>query len=59
MKKNKIIDQICPHCQGKGYIEIRDCSGEIQREETCVFCTGTGNREQGTGNKLITDDADT
>ena len=42
MKKNKIIDQICPHCQGKGYTEIRDCSGEIQREETCFFCEGTG-----------------
>jgi DnaJ-class molecular chaperone len=51
MKKNKIIDKICPHCQGKGYTEIRDCSGEIQREETCVFCAGTpeqGTPEQGT-----------
>ncbi|PSF27852.1 molecular chaperone DnaJ [Aphanothece hegewaldii CCALA 016] len=32
----------CYHCKGKGFIEIRDCSGEIQREETCVFCSGTG-----------------
>ncbi|VXD19003.1 conserved hypothetical protein [Planktothrix serta PCC 8927] len=55
--KNMIPPQSCPHCEGKGYIEIRDCSGEIQREETCLFCEGTGelidenditwNREQG------------
>ncbi len=32
----------CHHCEGKGYIEIRDCSAEIQREETCVFCEETG-----------------
>ena len=32
----------CHHCEGKGYIEIRDCTGEIQREETCVFCQGMG-----------------
>jgi DnaJ-class molecular chaperone len=32
----------CHYCEGKGYIEIRDCSGEIQREETCLFCSGTG-----------------
>ncbi|ACB51902.1 hypothetical protein cce_2554 [Crocosphaera subtropica ATCC 51142] len=32
----------CYHCEGKGYIEIRDCSGEVQREETCVFCEGRG-----------------
>lgn len=38
-------NQTCNHCQGKGYIEIRDCSGEIQREETCVFCEGTGKTE--------------
>ncbi len=36
MKKN------CHHCDGKGYIEIRDCSAEVQREETCVFCEGRG-----------------
>ena len=23
-------------------MELRDCSGEIQREETCSFCQGTG-----------------
>ena len=32
----------CHHCEGKGYIEIRDCSGEIQLEETCSFCGGLG-----------------
>ena len=32
----------CKHCDGKGYVEIRDCTGEIQREETCVFCNGIG-----------------
>lgn len=32
----------CHHCEGKGYIELRDCSGEIQREENCSFCNGTG-----------------
>ncbi|WP_330203567.1 molecular chaperone DnaJ [Cyanobacterium sp. Dongsha4] len=31
----------CNYCDGKRYIEIRDCTGEIQREETCVFCNGT------------------
>ncbi|MDJ0636786.1 MAG: hypothetical protein QNJ34_26640 [Xenococcaceae cyanobacterium MO_188.B29] len=34
--------QSCHHCQGLGYIEIRDCAGEIQREETCSFCGGLG-----------------
>ena len=32
----------CHHCEGKGYLEIRDCTGEVQREETCVFCEGNG-----------------
>lgn len=32
----------CHHCDGNGYIQIRDCSGEIQREENCSFCGGTG-----------------
>jgi DnaJ-class molecular chaperone len=32
----------CHHCEGNGYISIRDCSGEIQREENCTFCNGTG-----------------
>ncbi|MFW6359616.1 MAG: molecular chaperone DnaJ [Chroococcales cyanobacterium] len=34
--------QICPHCEGNGYIQIRDCSGDVQREETCLHCQGTG-----------------
>lgn len=38
MSKN----QPCHHCDGQGYVLIRDCSGEIQREETCFFCGGTG-----------------
>jgi DnaJ-class molecular chaperone len=32
----------CRYCDGKGFMELRDCSGEIQREETCSFCQGTG-----------------
>ena len=36
-KKNK-----CHHCEGKGYTELRDCSGDIQRTETCSFCEGSG-----------------
>jgi DnaJ-class molecular chaperone len=36
----------CHHCEGKGYLEIRDCSGEIQRSETCSFCGGTGYIEE-------------
>lgn len=35
----------CKHCDGKGYIEIRDCTAEIQRQETCSFCEGTGEIE--------------
>lgn len=35
----------CNYCEGKGYIKIRDCTGEIQTEETCVFCNGTGEIE--------------
>ncbi len=38
-------DKPCHHCDGKGYIQIRDCSGEIQREENCSFCNGTGKIE--------------
>jgi DnaJ-class molecular chaperone len=34
--------KLCHHCEGKGYIELRNCSGEIQREENCSFCNGTG-----------------
>jgi len=36
----------CKHCEGKGYISIRDCSGEIQREENCSFCNGSGTLTQ-------------
>jgi DnaJ-class molecular chaperone len=36
----------CHHCESKGYIELRDCSGEIQRSETCSFCGGLGYRER-------------
>lgn len=35
----------CHHCEGNGYISIRDCSGEIQREENCSFCNGSGKIE--------------
>ena len=34
--------QVCQHCDGQGYIEIRDCAGEILWNETCSFCGGTG-----------------
>ena len=36
----------CKHCEGKGYTEIRDCAGEIQRSETCSFCSGRGSVKQ-------------
>ncbi|MBD2178392.1 hypothetical protein H6F42_15845 [Pseudanabaena sp. FACHB-1998] len=39
------ITKPCHHCEGKGYISIRDCSGEIQREENCSFCCGLGKIE--------------
>lgn len=32
----------CNYCDGKGYIDIRDCVGDIQRSENCSFCGGTG-----------------
>jgi DnaJ-class molecular chaperone len=32
----------CHHCEGKGYTELRDCSGDIQRTERCSFCEGLG-----------------
>lgn len=37
--------QPCDRCEGKGYTEIRDCAGEIQRTETCSFCEGTGHEK--------------
>ena len=36
----------CCQCEGKGYTEIRDCAGEIQRTETCSFCEGKGYTSQ-------------
>jgi len=36
----------CHHCEGKGYTNIRDCAGEIQRTETCSFCSGLGYQEK-------------
>ena len=36
---------ICHHCEGKGYTELRDCSGDIQRTEKCSFCEGLGHVE--------------
>jgi DnaJ-class molecular chaperone len=47
----------CHHCEGKEYIEIRDCSGEIQRSETCSFCGGTGYLEEEEEIKLERDRA--
>ncbi len=37
--------KLCHYCQGKGYTDIRDCAGEIQRTETCSFCYGLGYQE--------------
>ena len=37
-----VVRNICLHCDGKGYIQIRDCSGEVQHEETCSWCNGSG-----------------
>ena len=38
----KVKQTPCYQCEGKGYTEIRDCGGEIQRTETCSFCEGQG-----------------
>ena len=32
----------CYQCEGKGYTEIRDCGGQIQRTESCSYCEGSG-----------------
>ena len=32
----------CQYCDEKGYTEIRDCGGDIQRTEKCSFCEGLG-----------------
>ena len=44
MTQSKTRKQSCYQCEGKGYTEIRDCAGEIQRTETCSYCEGTGRR---------------
>ena len=40
--KSETKEQACYQCEGKGYTELRDCAGEIQRTETCSFCEGRG-----------------
>ena len=32
----------CYQCEGKGYNEIRDCGGDLQRTERCSYCEGRG-----------------
>ena len=46
------IKKPCHHCEGKGYIELRDCVGDVQREETCSFCGGTGETMEKEENEL-------
>ncbi|MGB5631405.1 MAG: hypothetical protein WBM86_01330 [Waterburya sp.] len=41
-QRKKIKNNSCYHCEGKGYTEIRDCAGKIQRTETCSHCEGRG-----------------
>lgn len=41
-QQNSQKSRTCQHCEGQGYIDIRDCTEEIQRQETCLFCNGTG-----------------
>ena len=41
-KQPETTDQACYQCGGKGYTELRDCAGEVQRTETCSFCEGRG-----------------
>lgn len=41
-KGKKVEAKSCYQCNGKGYTEIRDCGGEIQRTETCSYCEGRG-----------------
>ncbi|MEM8675563.1 MAG: hypothetical protein AAGF83_17070 [Cyanobacteria bacterium P01_G01_bin.67] len=40
--KPKTNHKPCYQCEGKGYTEIRDCAGQIQRTETCSYCEGRG-----------------
>ncbi|NJN74724.1 MAG: hypothetical protein HC799_19005 [Limnothrix sp. RL_2_0] len=35
----------CKHCEGLGYVSIRDCVGSVQYESTCQMCGGTGKNE--------------
>lgn len=35
----------CHHCEGKGFVAIRDCVGKVQYESTCQMCGGTGTKE--------------
>lgn len=49
----------CLHCEGQGYTEIRDCTGEIQRQETCSFCGGTGQIEAPNPQNNLTEIAQT
>lgn len=44
-KQEEVGHQACYQCEGKGYSEIRDCAGEIQRSETCSYCEGKGYTE--------------
>lgn len=46
--KKKVQTSACDQCEGKGYTELRDCAGEIQRTETCSFCEGKGYVQQET-----------
>lgn len=48
---DKDSDRICRHCEGKGYTEIRDCAGDIQRTERCSFCEGLGYTESDNSEK--------
>lgn len=41
-KTKEVKHKPCYQCEGKGYTEIRDCAGEIQRSETCSYCEGKG-----------------
>jgi len=38
----EIKTKSCYQCEGKGYTEIRDCGGDIQRTERCSYCEGRG-----------------
>ena len=41
-QQKQLKEQSCYHCEGRGYTELRDCAGEIQRTETCSYCEGRG-----------------